>query len=1257
MNLLFIDSNIPGLETLVSACNETTKHIIYYPADTFDSLNEKIRNLGRRSYTNVAFIFVNDNSLLKTFVSHNTFISFDETGIKANNTTLFIQNLVISYKVKTIDFLACDLLKDDLWKNYFEFLKSIKKGLVVRSSNNLTGNLSQGGDWVLETTNEDVRTVYFNETIDYWNYLLDDYQCSLLTFDTFNVKIIQVASGLSHTILLTDEPSNNLYACGYNAQGQLGDETTVNRVDFVNVTNNLLGKKITFVACGENHTAILTDESANNLYMTGNNNYGQLGDGTIVNKSTFTKVITNIFNKKVLYVDCGLCHTAILTDEKYNNLYTCGYNWAGQLGDGTKIDRYIFTRIIINLNWKKIISVSCGESHTAVITDEANNNLYTCGWNDYGQLGDGTTEDSSTFKRIVTSISGKLIKLDCGLYHTVVLSDETSNNVYACGYNWAGQLGDGTKTDKYVLINISRHISGKKVTNVSCGDSHTVILTDESGNNLYACGGNTYGQLGNRSSINMVTFTNITRNIDAKNIIDVNCGIYHTSILTSDLMNNLYTCGYNNSGQLGDGTLINKSSFTNIITSDTNTNTNSQIETNPYYVARFTADTSKSIEVFYKTVTDSEPLLIPGTNTFANNDIAYYTYNPNNGLVTVYTKYPSEVYMSQHEPAPTTIGFTNFNFHSTNAIVTFPDEATQQANQLNLTKIISRQPYEMENVKVHNQLEPVCTTFSKHVSFDILVDSTATCSADVISLYFKYNTAENPTIIPSTNTCKHNIYYTYNSTTGIITIYTKVFYEFLIVQNTPINIDNGTIMIPTGYVEVLSPTILPIESIYHEKLVSKLFIGTNNVTFFPELSTPEIKICVKKPPSASVLTFYEIYKSVQIYATLEPAGTKFLSHASFEIRVPINKSVHLYYKTTSDIIPQLILPTNTILDDVYYAHNVLTGKIRLYVKDLAELFITDNQSCNPVNFVLETFNATLVMNETGHVLEKVPVPLDTDAIADIYVKTSDMRKIFVFQTDCDDITSINNVSDIKYFVKMTEWPDDLVINPCHAYVSANSISSLDKIGAIQDNKQLVKHDFIRHIAKDLFGSSLACDLFNNADELKYDLAEKGHTVAWTGIKNSLNDVSTTLLNQRTFAGAFGYEPYYGYYLTNRNTSNMNICRELLAQIGSVKPERFASLTDYAVDLSNGYFSIPFFNGDTISFKLTLHTHPEQHKIIRTSPSVAPRSYRIRIHMRDMVMNGPDHVDGANVIVNDAKPLNHLTTESYNDSYPKTYTFL
>jgi alpha-tubulin suppressor-like RCC1 family protein len=295
------------------------------------------------------------------------------------------------------------------------------------------------------------------------------------------------------------------------------------------------------VSCGGYHTAVVTN--TNDLFTFGYNAYGQLGLGNNTNYNTPQRV--EFFNSNVASVSCGGIHTAIVTNT--NDLFTFGYNAYGQLGlgnNGSGTDRNTPQRVeFFNSD---VASVSCGLYHTAVVG--TTRNLFTFGYNADGQLGignNGAGTDRNT-PQIVTFFNSNVASVSCGLFHTAVVG--TTSNLFTFGNNDVGQLGIGNYDNKNTPQLVE--FFNSNVASVSCGLYHTAVVGTTS--NLFTFGFNYSGQLGlgnngsntERNRPQRVEFFN-------SNVASVSCGRYHTSVVGTT--SNLFTFGWNETGQLGLG--------------------------------------------------------------------------------------------------------------------------------------------------------------------------------------------------------------------------------------------------------------------------------------------------------------------------------------------------------------------------------------------------------------------------------------------------------------------------------------------------------------------------------------------------------------------------------------------------------------------------------------------------------------------------------------------------------------------------------
>lgn len=147
----------------------------------------------------------------------------------------------------------------------------------------------------------------------------------------------------------------------------------------VEVDDNVIdGLKVEQVSLGEHHSGAITEDGS--LWMWGQNEYGQLGDGTTEDKHAPVKVMEN-----VKMISLGGYYSGAIT--KDGSLWTWGWNYGEELGDGTTEDKHTPVKVMENVK-----EVSLGAYHSGAITEDGS--LWMWGQNGYGQLGDGSTKDS-----------------------------------------------------------------------------------------------------------------------------------------------------------------------------------------------------------------------------------------------------------------------------------------------------------------------------------------------------------------------------------------------------------------------------------------------------------------------------------------------------------------------------------------------------------------------------------------------------------------------------------------------------------------------------------------------------------------------------------------------------------------------------------------------------------------------------------------------------------------------------------------------
>ncbi|CAI2374842.1 unnamed protein product [Moneuplotes crassus] len=328
------------------------------------------------------------------------------------------------------------------------------------------------------------------------------------TYHEGSSHLKQVVSGKNHIIQLSRDGYVSSFGNDeFSVSGHGGSKI----VDTPQILKHLSDKRVVQIACGESHSVILTDK--NDVYTWGRGYEGQLGVSNLIEIASKPNYVKGFFKNPVIFVAAGALYSLAITHE--NKLYGWGEARLGQLGIGTKT-RIVKTPVQIPIETEvespnarasrshdiddhpreiedvKIIYCSAGLGHTLAISDK--NELFVWGFNNCGQLGLGDQITRWSPEKMTQDSKGNRIppfkKAVCSYYSTYAITER--GKLYSWGKGYLGHEGKSTEflprrvetlkrnfTDVFCNKDMFSVYSPIKVTSIfpNCGPAHggTVI--------------------------------------------------------------------------------------------------------------------------------------------------------------------------------------------------------------------------------------------------------------------------------------------------------------------------------------------------------------------------------------------------------------------------------------------------------------------------------------------------------------------------------------------------------------------------------------------------------------------------------------------------------------------------------------------------------------------------------------------------------------------------------------------------------------
>ncbi len=287
------------------------------------------------------------------------------------------------------------------------------------------------------------------------------------------------------------------------------------------------------IAAGYDHTLAIKNDGK--VWAWGSNAYGQLGNGSTI--SSYVHVPVNHL-ENVITIAAGNSHSLAVKND--GTIWAWGDNSNGQLGNGITMNSCSIPKQVPEL--KNVVAVAAGYQYSLALTEDGK--VWAWGINQFGQLGDGTLDLKRSTPKQVANLD-TVIAISAGAEHCLALRKD--GTVWAWGNNLFGALGNSsTGLTSRIPVQVM------KLTNVIAiagGRYHSLALKKDG--TVWAWGDNGYGQAGQGSKISILyKIPVLVPNLN--NVIAITSGYNHNLALTND--GKIWAWGYNNQGQLGDGT-------------------------------------------------------------------------------------------------------------------------------------------------------------------------------------------------------------------------------------------------------------------------------------------------------------------------------------------------------------------------------------------------------------------------------------------------------------------------------------------------------------------------------------------------------------------------------------------------------------------------------------------------------------------------------------------------------------------------------
>ncbi|KAK3289501.1 hypothetical protein CYMTET_3074 [Cymbomonas tetramitiformis] len=437
--------------------------------------------------------------------------------------------------VDTFDILACKASR--YWKlevtdtftadfaQYFGFME------IVLHANMDPSTTCSDHDYYYRTTSSGAYGAGWNEYGQLGNMKASygDYSSQYIFQSVSSVfldegeTIVSVAAGQDSSFFLTS--GSNVMASGADHYGQLGIGSQYSRNALTKTVDWLPSKVVDIQAAGEHAFFLLT---GGRVFATGSNGYYQLG--RIHDSSRLSTPREVMPEHEVTKIRTAQENTFFFVAG--GSVYGVGRNRYGEHGDGNTGSKSAPTQLVFAFNGS-VIDITCGQYYAFFLT--AGLETYAAGYTYYSNLGDGYPYQYSRIQQMPVQVMKGYDIVQVAIPNenfwngVFTIFRSKDGKVYGVGYNYDGQLGDGTRTERSIPVEL---FVGSNVTiaDVVVSRKNSYFITTDGA--LYGCGDNSYGQLGSGLESNSNTKVLFPRAIYLNGVVvDVAAGQYHVLVV------------------------------------------------------------------------------------------------------------------------------------------------------------------------------------------------------------------------------------------------------------------------------------------------------------------------------------------------------------------------------------------------------------------------------------------------------------------------------------------------------------------------------------------------------------------------------------------------------------------------------------------------------------------------------------------------------------------------------------------------------